>query len=143
MQITCEFCQWRVNLLILTYKALRCNALILSGGRGHRPDHHRHRYSTFAPFPDTCPTTNPRSGADQGQMYSTVVFGGRGRCPGANVGSHDVNWRAWLMDDSLLQSPQRCWSYVASFQLTHCQDSVLLQPAGCRCSKLHECGVNI
>jgi len=21
-------------------------------------------------------------------------------CPGANVGSRDVNWRAWLMDDS-------------------------------------------
>jgi len=65
------------------------------------------------------PATNPRSGADQGQMYSTVVFRGVGRCPvwGANVGSRDVNWRGWLMDDTLLQCPQRCWSYVASFQL--------------------------
>ena len=29
-----------------------------------------------------------------------------------------------LLDDSRLQSPQRCWSYVASFQLTHCQQAV-------------------
>jgi len=37
---------------------------------------------------------------------------------GASVGSRDVNWRAWLMDDSRLQNPQSCWSsYVASFQL--------------------------
>jgi len=62
-------------------------------------------------------------------MCSTVVFGGGAGVRGANVGSRDVNWRAWLTDDSRLQSPQRCWSYVASIQLTHCQDSVLLQPA--------------
>jgi len=47
------------------------------------------------------------------------------------------------MDDSLLESPQSCWSYVASFQLTHCQDSVLLQPAAGRCSKQHERCVNV
>jgi len=54
---------------------------MLSGGRGYRPDRHRHRYSTFGPFPD--PTANPRIGANQGQMYSTVVLGGGGRCPGS------------------------------------------------------------
>ena len=27
--------------------------------------------------------TNPRKGADQEQMYSPVVFGGGGRCPGS------------------------------------------------------------
>ena len=44
----------RVSHLI--YKVTRCNTLIFSGGCGYGPDrHHRHWYSTFAPFPDTCP----------------------------------------------------------------------------------------
>ena len=35
------------------------------------------------------PATNPRSGADRGQMYSTVVFGGGCRCP---VSKCRVTW---------------------------------------------------
>ena len=33
-------------------------------------------------------------------MYSMVVFRGGAGVQVANVGSRDVNWRAWLMDDS-------------------------------------------
>jgi len=64
----------------LTYKVQSCNALILSGGRGYRPDRHRHQYSTFASFWTHAPATNPRSGTDQGQIYSMVVFSSFASC---------------------------------------------------------------
>jgi len=56
--------------------SLTCNALILSGGRGYRPDRHLRRYSTCAPSPDTCPpVTNPHQGRRMRQLLL-----GRGRC---------------------------------------------------------------
>ena len=55
----------------LTYKAPKCNELILSGGHGYRPDRRRRRYSTFAPFP--------------GQMYATAVLAEGQVCEGAKV----------------------------------------------------------
>ena len=39
-------------------------------GRGSRPDCRRSWYSTFAPFPDTCPRNQPALA----QTYATVVF---------------------------------------------------------------------
>ena len=50
-------------------------------GRGCRPQRHRSWYSTFAPFPDTCPRNQPALG-------QTGVRGA------------NVNCRAWLTDDS-------------------------------------------
>ena len=40
-------------------------------GRGSRPDCCQSWYSTFAPFPDTCPRNQPALG----QTYATIVFG--------------------------------------------------------------------
>ena len=77
------------------------------------------------------------------------LFSGEGMgVRGANVGSRDVNWQLWVTAMAAVQNwahmPHarclRCWQpakvhKTASFQLTHCQDSVLLQPAGGHCSK--------
>jgi len=49
-------------------------------GRGSRPDCRRSWYSTFAPFPDTCPCNQPALG----QTYATVVFG-EGRVSGEQM----------------------------------------------------------
>ena len=40
-------------------------------GRGCRPQRHRSWYSTFAPFPDTCPRNQPALA----QTYATIVSG--------------------------------------------------------------------
>ena len=84
-------------LKVIAWCRHECTSLILMAGvagsvwSGRR----RRRYCTFAPV------TNPR----QGQMYAAVVFGGE--CGGgANVGSRDVSWRAWLTDDSRTCSTQ-------------------------------------
>ena len=77
------------------------------------------------------------------------LFSGEGMgVRGANVGSRDVNWQLWVTAMAAVHNwahmPHarclRCWQpakvhKTASFQLTHCQDSVLLQPAGGHCSK--------
>jgi len=87
------------------------------------------------------PATNPRSVAEQGQMYSTVfgreagvrermsghvmLTGGRGLWTTAMASV--CRMRGVCVIGSRLQSPQSCWSYVASFRLTHCQDSLQQQ----------------
>jgi len=49
-------------------------------GRGSRPHRHRSWYSTFAPFPHTCPRNQP----GLGQAYATVVLG-QGRVSGEQM----------------------------------------------------------
>jgi len=149
--IKCTLLRWRFQYILCPITPSmdvtpRCNALILSGGRRYRPDRRRRRYSTFAPLPGHMPpATNPRSVAEQGQMYSTVfgreagvreqmsghvmLTGGRGLWTTAMASV--CRMRGICVIGSRLQSPQSCWSYVASFRLTHCQDSLQQQHERC------------
>jgi len=81
-------------------------------GRGSRPDGRRRWYSTFAPFPDTCPRNQPALG----QTYATVVFG-EGRVSGEQM----------LTVGRGLRTTATAAVHKATFQLTHCQESVRLQ----------------
>ena len=66
----------------------------------------------FPPFPDTCPRNQPALG----QTYATVVFG-KGRVSGEQMLT--VGRGLWTTATAAV--------HKALFQLTHCQDSVLLQ----------------
>jgi len=81
-------------------------------GRGSRPDGRRRWYSTFAPFPDTCPRNQPALG----QTYATVVFG-EGRVSGEQM----------LTVGRGLRMTAPAAVHKAAFQVTHCQESVRLQ----------------
>ena len=79
--------QIHTSLSYLTYKAPRCNALILIGGRGYRPDRRRRRYSTFAPFPDTPPVTSPRLGQTK-ERCMRRLFSWEGQVSGEQMSGH-------------------------------------------------------
>ena len=67
---------------ILTYNDRTVTHLHIKWGVALGPSPHRRRswYSTFAPFPDTCPLNQPALG----QTYATVVFG-EGRMSGEQM----------------------------------------------------------
>jgi len=121
------------DVVNLTYKAPRYNTF--KWRVCYRPDRRRRRYSTFAPFPGYIPP-------QWGRARTDVLDGLSGHVVGCDLWTTAMasvcRMRGVCVIGSRLQSPQSCWSYVASFQLTHCQDSVLLQPACRRCGKQHE-----
>jgi len=88
----------------LSYIAPRCSTLKSSGRRGYGPDRHRH-----PPVFDICPLPGhmppqltPALGQTRDRCTRRLFWGEGAGVQGANVGSRDVNWWAWLMDDSLL-----------------------------------------
>ena len=81
-------------------------------GHGSRPDCRRNWYSTFAPFPDTCPRNQPALA----QTYATVVVR-EGRVSGEQM----------LTVGRGLRTTATAAVHKALFELTHCQDSVRLQ----------------
>ena len=86
-------------------------------GRGCRPHRRRIWYSTFAPFPDTRRRNQPALA----QTYATVVFR-EGRVSGEQMLTVGRGLRTTA---TAAVGPAKV--HKATFQLTHCQDWVLLQ----------------
>ena len=85
----------------VTYKAPRCNTFKYSvAGVAIGPTVIGACTQHLPPSRIHAPATNPRLGQTRDKC-TRLLFSGEGAgVRGANVGSRDVNWRAWLMDDS-------------------------------------------